>query len=217
MRRINRGAPVGKRWVRPHGAAHSRDVSARTVMTIVAAVGAFYLAAKVAYRLREVVLLLAVAGFIALVLNPLVVAFQQRLAVRRALAVAIVGVGAALVLGGLTAAFGYPLARGMTHLTRWLPGYVAAADHGKGWIGHLARRYHLQTWVQRNAPRLVNVGQSMARPSRSEKTRWRSRLRWQPSPCLSCFCCLRDPGYAWEHSRSSPLGGRLVMASWRAR
>jgi len=167
MRRINRGAPAGNRWVRLQTAAHSRDVSARTVMTTVAAVGAFYLAAKVAYRLREVLLLLAVAGFIALVLNPLVVAFQQRLAVRRALAVAIVCVGAAFVLGGLTAAIGYPLARGMTHLTRWLPGYVAAADHGKGWVGHLARRYHLQTWVQRNAPRLVNVGQSMAGPALS--------------------------------------------------
>jgi predicted PurR-regulated permease PerM len=144
--------------VSPPRAARSRDVSVRTVIGTIAVVGAVYLTAKVAFRLREVLLLLAVAGFIALVLNPLVIVLQRRLRVGRAQAVTILAAGAALVLVGLAAAFGYPLALGMIHLTRWLPGYVAGAEHGRGWIGHLAVRYHLQAWLQHNAPRLADFG-----------------------------------------------------------
>jgi predicted PurR-regulated permease PerM len=168
MNGIDRDAtPTDNRWARLQSAAHSRDISARTVMAAVAAVAAVFLAAKMVYRLREVLLLLAVAGFIALVLNPLVVALQRRLGVRRSLAVAIVAAGATLALIGLAVAFGYPLVRGAIHLTRWLPGYVAAAEHGKGRIGHLARRYHVQPWLQRNAPRLASFGQTLAGPALS--------------------------------------------------
>lgn len=163
MSRIDRDA-VGpnSKWVRLQEEAHSRDVSARTVVATIAAVGAVYVAGKVVYRLRDVLLLVAVAGFIALVLNPLVVALQQRFAMCREQAVAIVTAGAALMLVGLAAAWGYPLARGMIHLANWLPGYVASAEHGKGWIGHLARRYHAQEWVQHNSPKLMSFGQALA-------------------------------------------------------
>jgi predicted PurR-regulated permease PerM len=163
MSRIDRDAvPPDSKWARLQEAAHSRDVSARTVVTTVAAVGAVYVAGKVVYRLRDVLLLLAVAGFIALILNPLVVALQQRFAMRRGRAVAIVAAGAALMLAGLAAAWGYPLARGMMHLANWLPGYVASAEHDKGWIGHLARHYHAQEWVRQNSPKLMSFGQAFA-------------------------------------------------------
>jgi len=59
-----------------------------------------YLAGKLAYRLRDVILLIAVAGFIALILNPLVVYVQRRIP-RRGWAVAIVTVWAAVVFTGL--------------------------------------------------------------------------------------------------------------------
>jgi hypothetical protein len=52
----------------------------------------------------------------------------------------------------------------MAHLANWLPGYAARAEHGKGWIGHLVRRYHVQAWVQHNAPKLVSFGQALAGP-----------------------------------------------------
>jgi predicted PurR-regulated permease PerM len=166
MSRIDQGAvPSDTRWVLLQRAAHSRDVSVPTVMTTVAAVGAVYLGVKVVYRLRDVLLLLAVAGFIALVLNPLVVSLQRRLRVRRALAVAIVAAGPALLFAGLAAAFGYPLARGMPHLASWLPGYLARAEHSKGLIGQLARRYHVHAWVQHNASKLVSSGHGFGGPA----------------------------------------------------
>jgi predicted PurR-regulated permease PerM len=63
------------------------------------------------------------------------------------------------------AAFGYPLAHGLTHFSQRLPSYVAAAEHGSGWIGHLVRRFHLQAWITRNAPKLHTLGVTLAKPA----------------------------------------------------
>ena len=62
-------------------------------------------------------------------------------------------------------AFGVPLANGITHLAHRMPGYVASAQHGNGWIGNLVARYHVQSWVQRNTPRLAGYAQSLSRPA----------------------------------------------------
>jgi predicted PurR-regulated permease PerM len=103
----------------------------------VAVVALTYLAGKLAYRIRDVLLMLMVAGFIALILNPLVVALQRWRIRRRGWAVAIVSIWAVLVFAGLLAAFGYPLMHGLTHFSQRLPSYVQNAEHGQGWIGHL--------------------------------------------------------------------------------
>jgi predicted PurR-regulated permease PerM len=70
-----------------------------------------------------------------------------------------------VVFLGLAVAFGYPLVNGITHLADQLPNYVASAEHGKGWIGHLVRKYHIQNWVQRNAPKLASYGQALSKPA----------------------------------------------------
>ena len=56
---------------------------------------------------------------------------------------------------------------GITHLADALPGYIANAQHGRGWIGHLVTRYHIQSWVQRNTPKLVAYAQSLSKPALS--------------------------------------------------
>jgi hypothetical protein len=56
---------------------------------------------------------------------------------------------------------------GLTHLSQRLPSYVQDAEHGRGWIGHLARRYHLAAWAQRNAPKLESIGMNLAKPALS--------------------------------------------------
>jgi predicted PurR-regulated permease PerM len=146
-------------------AADERHVPLRTIVVTVAVVAATYLAGKLIYRLRDIVLLILVAGFLAVLLNPIVVYLQQRWVPRRGAAVAIVTFWAVLVFIGLAIAFGYPLVKGITHLADRLPSYVASAQHGKGWIGHIVRRYHIQTWVQRNAPKLVGYAQSLSKPA----------------------------------------------------
>ncbi len=154
------------RRARLRAAAAARGVPLPTILAAVAVVVLTYLAGKLAYRLRDVILLIVVAGFLALILNPLVVYVQRRVR-RRGWAVAIVTVWAALVFVGLLLAFGYPLVNGLTHLAHRLPSYVQDAEHGRGWIGHLARRFHLEAWAQRNAPKLHSLAASLAKPALS--------------------------------------------------
>ena len=157
--------PPGTRRARLWNAAESRGIPLRAILVTVGVVVVTYLAGKLFYRLRDVVLLVAVAGFVALLLNPLVVALQHWKVPRRGLAVAVVTLWAVLVFAGLAVAFGYPLINGITHLANRLPSYVSQAQHGKGWIGHLIRRYHVQTWVQKNAAKIASFGQSLGKPA----------------------------------------------------
>src|SRR6266705_6034743 len=153
------------RRARRRAAAAARGVPLATILAAVAVVALTYLAAKLAYRLRDVILLIVVAGFIALILNPLVVYLQRWRIRRRGWAVAVVTIWAALVFAGLAVAFGYPLAHGLTHLSQRLPAYVQDAEHGRGWIGHLVRRFHLAAWATQNAPKLRSFGTSLAKPA----------------------------------------------------
>ena len=158
---------VPTRRARLRDAAAARGIPLATIITAVAVVALTFLAGKLLYRLRDVVLLMVVAGFIALILNPLVLALQNWRIKRRGWAVAVVIIWAALVLAGLAVVFGHPLVTGLTHLSQRLPSYVQDAEHGRGWIGHLARRYHLADWAARNAPKLRSIGISLAKPALS--------------------------------------------------
>ncbi|HEX9033654.1 MAG TPA: AI-2E family transporter [Streptosporangiaceae bacterium] len=145
--------------------ANARGIPLQAIVATVAVVAATYLAGKLLYRLREVILLLLLAGFLAVLLNPLVAALQHLGIRRRGVAVSLVTLLGVLVFAGLGAAFGYPLSGGITHLAHALPGYVARAEHGRGWAGHLVRQYHIAAWVRRNESKLVKLGQDLARPA----------------------------------------------------
>ena len=143
--------------------ADTRRVPLRTILVTVAVVAGTYLAAQLIYRLRTILLLIVVAGFIAVLLNPIVVLLQRRIP-RRGLAVTIVTLGALVVFAIVAYEFGNPLVNGITDLAGKLPGYVTSAEHGTGWIGHLATKYHVQSWVQKNAPKLVTYVESLSKP-----------------------------------------------------
>ncbi len=152
---------LGRLWK----ASESRGIPLRTILVVAGVLVVVFLAGKLIYRLRDVILLVLVAGFGALILNPLVVALQRWKIRRRGWAVAVVTLWAVLVFVGLAVTFGYPLSNAITHLANTLPSYVNAAEHGRGWIGHLARRYHVQTWVAHNTPKIVSFGQGLAKPA----------------------------------------------------
>ena len=164
---VNEEPPPRSRFGRLLQAADRRHVPLLTILVTVGVVAVTYLAGKLLYRIKDIVLLIVVAGFIALLLNPIVVLVQRRLVPRRGAAVAIVTLWATLVFIGLAVAFGYPLVNAITHLANSLPTYVANAQHGRGWIGHLVNRYHIQSWVQRNTPKLVSYAQSLSKPALS--------------------------------------------------
>jgi predicted PurR-regulated permease PerM len=145
--------------------ANARGIPLQAIVATVAVVAATYLAGKLLYRLRDVVLLLLLAGFFAVLLDPLVTGLQHRGIRRRGIAVFVVTLLTVLVFAGFGAAFGYPLSHGIAHLAHAMPGYVARAEHGRGWAGHLVRQYHVAAWVHRNETKLVKFGQDLARPA----------------------------------------------------
>jgi predicted PurR-regulated permease PerM len=160
-------AAATTRRARIRKAAAARGIPLAAIITAVAVVALTFLAGKVLYRLKDVILLMVIAGFLALILNPLVLYLQNHRIRRRGWAVAIVAIWAAIVFVGLAFAFGNPLVNGLTHLSQRLPTYVQDAEHGRGWIGHLVRRYHLAAWAQRNAPKIQSFGVSLAKPALS--------------------------------------------------
>jgi len=158
-------SPPPTRRARLWKAADANGVPLRAILVTVGVVVATFMAGKLLYRLRDVVLLVAVSGFVAILLNPLVVALQRWKIRRRGLAVTVVTLWAVIVFAGLAFAFGYPLVNGITHLADGLPSYINKAQHGQGWIGHLIRHYHVQSWVQKNSSKLVTYGQSLGKPA----------------------------------------------------
>ena len=152
---------LGRLWA----AADVRKVPLRTIIAAILAVAFFFLAGKLIYRLRDVLLLLLVAGFLALILNPVVGVTERYVVRRRGWAVTVVGVLVVLAFAGLSVAFGYPLVNAITHLADNLPTYVQSAEHGKGWIGKLVQHYHIQQWVQQNTAKLVSFGQDISAPA----------------------------------------------------
>ncbi len=145
--------------------ADASNVPLRTILVTVFTVAGVYLAGLVLYRLRDLLLLMLVGGFLALILNPLVVGLQRLGIGRRGPAVAIVGVATLGVFVGLAFGFGYPLVNALTHLSQTLPNYVRHAQHGTGWIGHLIRRYHVETWVSKNSAKLISLAQGLSKPA----------------------------------------------------
>ena len=145
--------------------ADYRGIPLRAIFASVGVVVAAYLAGKLLFRLRDVLLLMALSGFVALLLNPLVVYLQRWKVRRRGFAVAIVIFWAVLVFAGLAVAFGSPLVQAGTHLADQLPSYVDQAQHGRGWIGQVTRHYHVQIWVQHNASKIASFAQSLGKPA----------------------------------------------------
>ena len=162
---MSNDAPPTTRRARLWAAAQVRGIPLRAILATVGVVVLVYLLGKVVFRLKDVILLIVVAAFLTAILNPLVVALQRWKIRRRGWAVTVVTFWAVLVFLGLSVAFGLPLANAITNLAHKLPGYVDAAQHGRGWIGHLVTRYHIQSWVQKNTPKLVTFGEGLTKPA----------------------------------------------------
>src|SRR5690348_13249590 len=154
------------RPARIRSAAAARGIPLPTILTTCAIVVAIYLAGKLAYRMRDVLLMILVGAFLAVILNPMV-GYVQRRVRPRGLAVTIVIGWATLVFIGLAILFGYPLLNGLTHFSHELPSLVKDAAAGHGWIGQLTRRLHLQQWVAQNMPHLQSLGSRLAGPALS--------------------------------------------------
>ena len=111
-------------------AAESRGIPLRAILATVGVVVGAYLVGKLLFRLRDVILIMVVAGFIALLLNPLGVVLRLRPAPSASPSPLVTLLSAGAAFGGLAFAFGYPLVNGLSHLA------TAPADlRGQGGAG----------------------------------------------------------------------------------
>ena len=161
--------PEAPRRERLFAAASARGVPLRTILTIDLVVIATWVSYRVIGRLREIILWILIAAFIALVLNPAVVALQRR-RLRRGTAVALVFAAAVVIFAGLLGLFGYPLVNSLTHVAERLPTMVDQVQRGHGWLAHTLQRFGLLKWVQNNAPKLKQAAHNLGKPALSVGT-----------------------------------------------
>ncbi len=145
--------------------ADASNVPLRTIFVTVGTVAAVYVLGMLLYRLRYLLMLVLVGAFVALILNPVVAMLQRWKLPRRGFAVAVVALWSVVVFVTLAVAFGYPLVNSLTHLANALPSYVRKAEAGKGWIGHVLRRYHIEAWVSQNSTKLISLAQGLSKPA----------------------------------------------------
>jgi len=157
--------PTGTRRSRMYGRAEASNVPLKTIMVTILCVVGVYILGKLLYRLRDIILLMLVGGFIALVLNPLVDGLERWKIRRRGAAVAIVALASMLIFAVVAFAFGDPLVNSFTHLANTLPAYVHKAEHGKGWIGHFMQRHHIENWFNKNSSKLVSLAKGLSKPA----------------------------------------------------
>ncbi|MGH9042713.1 MAG: AI-2E family transporter [Acidimicrobiia bacterium] len=138
----------GARW---------RAVPWPTIVGSVAVVLAALALVQMLRATRHVLLLLLVAGFLAVILNPLVDAVQRRVPSRVA-ATAIVFTAGTLVVAGLVALFVGPLASRFPSFLEDLPGIIRRTQGGDGPVAEVAKRLHLQ---QRLGDSLPDIRQSV--------------------------------------------------------
>jgi predicted PurR-regulated permease PerM len=139
-------------------AAASRNVPLGTILTTVAVAFAILdvnaLVILLLWVLRTILLYCLVAVFVALLLAP-IVRGVERLHVPRSAAVILVFVLAVVVFLGVVALFTAPLVHAVTRFAKDLPSLVKQAEHGRGRVGALIQRFHLQKWVNQNAPKIA--------------------------------------------------------------
>jgi predicted PurR-regulated permease PerM len=97
---------------------------------------------------------LAIALFFAVAISPLVDLVERRLRFKRIFATLLVYVVVLAVLAGLVAIFVAPLVNEFQQLSDKVPTYIDDLRSGRGTLGHLVTRYHLQDYLSRNQDKI---------------------------------------------------------------
>ncbi len=114
----------------------------RAVLVVLGVVLAAAIVLEVVWVTRSVLIWVLIAVFLAMALNPAVDWLVGR-GLRRGAAVAIVFVGAIVLIAGIAATFVPTLVREVNDLVDAVPGYVDDLTRGRGRLGFLERDYQI--------------------------------------------------------------------------
>ena len=118
-----------------------------------------------AWKVLRVLSWIAVSAFLAVVLGPAVDVAQRRLHLARTLATLLVFVLGILAIGGLLTLMIRPLAREAGDFAGRVPALVEQARSGRGPVGELVTRYHVDEYMQRNQGQLRDAVSRFSRPA----------------------------------------------------
>lgn len=160
-----------ERWhAKADDAAARRGVPLATILTtVVVAVVVLdlnALAIVVLWVLRSLILALLLALFVAVLLSRPVRLLERRGLHRVPASLIVTGV-AVVVFAGIVVLFTAPLVSGIETFVKRLPTLVNQAEHGRGWVGHLVKRFHLQRFVAQNLPKLQHDILSGLKPAQA--------------------------------------------------
>jgi len=149
--------PPGTESGRQRGAvaavAARASVPWRTILATIAAAAGAYIAFHLVLDLQRVLTWLVVAGFFAVVLNPLVDFLVHRAHLRRTLASLLVFLFGIAVVTGLLYLLIRPIVTEVSHFVDAFPRLVQDAQAGKGTVGHLVTKYDLVNKARQYEPR----------------------------------------------------------------
>lgn len=133
------------------------EVPWRTIIGVVAVLLATYILIVLVLATVRIIAWVAVAGFFAIVLAPLVRRVQAHVGDRRTVATGIVVFTTLAGLVGVITLFILPVRRQLVDILTDLPGTVHDAAAGKGPVGNLVKKLHIESYVQHNEAKLAKA------------------------------------------------------------
>jgi predicted PurR-regulated permease PerM len=145
--------PKGNSW---------SDVPWRTILATVGVVVATYAVLTLVLEAVRIIAWVATAGFFAIVLAPLVKRVQRRVGDRRAIATGVVVFATLFTLLGALTLFILPVRTQLVNIITDLPGTVHDAARGKGPVGNLVTKLHVENYVKDNESKLATAAQKLS-------------------------------------------------------
>jgi predicted PurR-regulated permease PerM len=130
------------------------EVPVKTILATIGLVIATYLSWRFILEIANILELIFIAVFFALVLNPAVDFLEQRGKMRRGLAAGVVFIAGLMLFSLLSYAFIRPLWDQTLQFIDRAPDILSSAQDGQGNIGQLIERYDLADRVQENQDRI---------------------------------------------------------------
>jgi len=137
------------------------DVPWRTIVATIGSVVATIAMIEFVYLAFDVMVLILIAGFFAIVLSQPVSALQRRFSLPRGAAIGLVVGATVTILVGLITLFILPVRTQLVAVLTDLPGTVEQASLGKGPIGNLTTKLNLVSVVRDNQESLADVARSI--------------------------------------------------------
>lgn len=126
-----------------------QPVPVRTILATIGLVLATLVAIRMVQLLTNVIGLLVVAGFCAIVLTPSV-DYLERKGMRRSMSTIIVFLLGLGLLAGMLTLFIQPIVREVNDFIDDFPQFVENAREGRGAVGRLVQRFDIDTYIEEN-------------------------------------------------------------------